>query len=422
MSHGAEKGSTALLRCAKPVLLLVFFLYPATFPPALLHADEFRLLPTIAEKFEYNDNLFVVPTSAPAYEKLHDFISTTSGGLHLLANTETLNVDFTGRVDQLLYLDNPNLDSTDQFYKASLGYAVNPKLSFSLRGEYNRDSRPDRDLYTSGLVVSAARRELSTEGFTANYALTDKTLSSLSYDHGEYWYRSPHFVDMTYDAASLSFARDLTDFLNNTKGRFNLGYMRYDFTGLTVDNYEATTGFEYALHEKWTFLVDGGARYTESAFQALQIVGVLGPYVFVSSQNVTSTGTAAIGTAMLSYRGESTTANLKANRDIMPAYGALGTVERTAVTLSINHKFTYELSGGFWGGYFTNISKNGQFAATAIDFDSWYVTPNIRYDFNRDMYLEGSYTFVKVVNNISVTTAYRNQVMLRFCVQHAILE
>ena len=59
---------------------------------------------------------------------------------------------------------------------------------------------------------------------------------------------------MAYDAASLSFVRDLTDLISNTKGRLNFGYMRYNFTGLTVNNYEATTGFEYALHEKWTFL------------------------------------------------------------------------------------------------------------------------------------------------------------------------
>ena len=44
---------------------------------------------------------------------------------------------------------------------------------------------------------------------------------------------------------------------------------------------------------------------------------------------MTSTGTAPVGTATLSYTGETTTANLTANRDIMPAYGSLGTVERT---------------------------------------------------------------------------------------------
>jgi len=410
-----------LLRCAKWVFL-VLFLWTAAFPPSLLHAEELRLLPSIAEKFEYNDNIFIVPSNAPPNQKLHDFISTTSGGLQLLSNTELMNLDVSARVDQLIYRDNTNLDSTDQFYKASLSYSVSPKLSLSLRGEYDRDSRPDRELYTSGLVLNAARREVSSEGFTGNYTLTDKTLASLSYDHGQYWYRSSTAVDMTYDAASLSFMRDLTGLMDNTKGRLNLGYMRYTFTGLEVDNYEATTGFEYALHEKWMFIVDAGARYTESYFQALQIVGILGPFIFVSNENMTSTGTAPIGTAKLSYKGETTTADLTANRDIMPAYGSLGTVERTAITFNISRKFTYELSGSFSGGYFTNISKGGQFAATPIDYESWYASPSIRYEFNRDMYLEGFYQFTKVDNNAVGTTANRNQVMLRFFVQHAVME
>ena len=410
-----------MLRCTKWVFL-VPFLWTAVFPPSLLHADEFRLLPSIAEKFEYNDNIFIVPSSAPSNQKLHDYISTTSGGLQLLSNTERMTLDVSARVDQLIYRDSTKLDSTDQFYKASLSYSVSPTLSLSVRGEFDRDSRPDRELFTSGIVLNALRREVSSEGFTGNYALTDKTLASLSYDHGNYWYRSLSAYDMTYDAASLAFVRDLTDLVSNAKGRLNVGYTRYNFTGLEVDNYEATTGFEYALHEKWTFLLDGGARYTESHFQALKIVGVLGPFIFVSKENMTSTGTAPIGTVKLSYKGETTTAELAANRDIMPAYGSLGTVERTAITFTVNRKLTYELSGSLSGGYFTNKSKGGQFAATPLDYETWFATPGIRYEFNRDMYLEGSYTFIKVDNKAAGTTADRNQVMLRFFVQHAIMQ
>ena len=87
-------------------------------------------------------------------------------------------------------------------------------------------------MYTSGLVLNALRREISSENITGNYALTDKTLASLSYDHGQYWYRTPASSDMTYDASNLSFVRDLTDLVHNLKGRLNFGYTRYNFTGL----------------------------------------------------------------------------------------------------------------------------------------------------------------------------------------------
>ena len=115
-----------MLRCAKWVFL-VLFLWPAAFSPSLLHADELRLLPSIAEKFEYNDNIFIVPSSAPSSQKLHDYISTTSGGLQLLDNTELMKLDVSARVDQLIYRDNPRFDSTDQFYKASLAVPWAPE-------------------------------------------------------------------------------------------------------------------------------------------------------------------------------------------------------------------------------------------------------------------------------------------------------
>jgi len=392
--------------------------------PLAALADEFRLLPSIAEKVEYNDNIFVTPSNAPASQKFHDFVSTTSGGLQLLSNTERLNLDVSARVDQLFYKENPSFNSTDQFYKAALKYSLTQKLSVSLRGEFDRDSRPDRELFTSGLVLSALRREVSMEGFTADYALSSLTTASLMYDHGQYWYRNSRGVDMNYDASSLSFIRDVSDYVRNLKARFTLGYSRYNFTGLEVDNYEATTGFEYALQEKWKFLMDVGARYTESYFEALKIIGILGPFVFVSPTNVTSTGTAFVGKATLVYTGEKTTANIISGRDVMPAYGSLGTVERTFATANISRKFTYELSGFLDGGYFINKSQAGQLAATPLNAETFYGTAGLRYEFSRDMFLEGSYNYVWIDNKAvnPGTIGRRNLFMVRFFVQHAILE
>ncbi len=404
--------------------LLFCLLVAVVLLPFAARADQFRLLPSVAQKAEYNDNIFIAPGNAPANQKFHDFISTTSGGLQLLSNTERLNLDVSARVDQLFYKDNHNLDSTDQFYKAGLKYSLTQKLAVSLRGEFDRDSRPDRELFTSGLVLNALRREMSMEGLTADYALTNLTTASLSYDHGAYWYRSNRGVDMTYDASSLSFFRDVSDYIKNTKARFTLGYMRYTFTGLEVDNYEATTGFEYAIQEKWKFLMDLGARYTESYFESLKIIGILGPFVFVSPTNVTSTGAAFVGKATLAYTGEKITANLVSGRDVMPAYGSLGTVERTYGIADIRRRFTYELTGFMNGGYFINKSQAGQLAATPLNYQTFYGTAGLRYEFSRDMYLEGSYNFVWIDNKSANpnTIGRRNLFMVRFFVQHAILE
>lgn len=413
--------------------VLSLLLFALIFLPSFARAAEFRLLPSVAEKLEYNDNIFLAPNNAPSSQRFHDYISTTSGGLQLLTNTEKLNLDLSARVDQLLYKENPNFNSTDQFYKAALKYSFTPKLAVSLRGAFDRDSRPDREFFTSGLVLNAARREVSSEGFTTDYALTDLTTASLSYDHGQYWYRNSRGVDTTFDASSLSFLRDISDFVKNTKARFTLGYTRYSYTGLTLDNYEATTGLEYAIHEKWKILLDVGGRYTETYFQQAQLVGFAGTFVggtlvsispILTAQNVTSTGTGFVGKATLAYAGEKTTANLASGQDVMPAYGSLGAVERTFVTADVSRKFTYELSGSLSGGYFLNKSQAGQFSATSLNFETYYVTGGLRYEFNRNMYLEGSYNYAWIENKAANpnTIAHRNLFMVRFFVQHAILE
>ncbi len=387
--------------------------------PAFAHSAEVRLLPSFAQKLEYNDNIFIRST---AVARTHDFISTTSGGLQLLTNTERLNMDFSARVDQLFYRDNPDLNSTDQFYKGSLRYSLSPKLTVSLRGAYNRDSRPDRELFTAGIVLNALRRVVSSEGITAEYTLGERTGAALSYDHGQYWYESNRSADMSYDVATLGFVHDLGKYVPNTKGRFNLGLTRYTFTGLEVNNYETTAGLEYALHEKLTFLIDAGVRYTESSFDYQSLVRVLGVGTFVLTQDATSRGTAAIGTARLSYKSEKTTADLSFNSDVMPAYGTAGTVERNSLILDLSHRFTYEMRGLLSAGYFTNKSRAAEFSTIEINTETLFAGPAIRYEFNKDMFLEGSYVFTRIEDKAAETRANRNLFFIRFFIQHAILE
>ncbi|MGD0231633.1 MAG: hypothetical protein ABSC19_14995 [Syntrophorhabdales bacterium] len=399
------------MKVAIALWLMVIFL------ASLAEAAEVRLLPSVSEQVEYNDNVFVTPT-----QQVHDVISTTSGGMELLENTERTNLDLSAKVNELVYCRNPSLDSTDQAYNGTLLYAVSPTLSLLTRGSFITDSRPDRLLYTTGLVLNSSRAEHSTGGITGSYNLTDTTTASLAYDYGHDWYRSSQLVDFTSDASSLSFVHDMSRYIPSAKASLTFAYSRYDFTGMEIDNYEAQAGLQYALHEKWSFLMNVGPRYTESTFQAMELLGIVGRREYYTIQNQTASGWAPAGSATLSYKGEVTTGDLTLNRDVMPAYGSLGTVERTAVTLTANRRLTYELSGTLSAGYFTNVSKAGQFAVNAINYETYFATPGIRYEFNRDMYLEGSYSFVEVDNKEAGTTAFRNLFMVRFFVQHAIME
>ncbi len=83
----------------------------------------------------------------------------------------------------------------------------------------------------------------------------------------------------------------------------------------------------------------------------------------------------------------------------------------------MRRRFTYELSGGMSVGYYLNKSNPGAIAGQAIDEETILVTPSMRYEFSRDMYLEASYSFTKVFYNISHNEADRNSFFVRFYIQ-----
>ena len=184
--------------------------------------------------------------------------------------------------------------------------------------------------------------------------------------------------------------------------------------------------------------VVAGLRRTESSFETFVPIGYIittAPFSItevLSEQTQTSEGWGGVGQATLSYKGEVTNASFAASRDVAPATGQNGTVERTSFTLSANRRLSYDLCGFLDAGYFINKSSGGQFSLAPVDFETLNVSPRIRYEFGRegsggsqsgrDMYVEASYTFTKLEDKIGQTTAYRNLFMVRFFAQHAVLE
>jgi hypothetical protein len=50
------------------------------------------------------------------------------------------------------------------------------------------------------------------------------------------------------------------------------------------------------------------------------------------------------------------------------------------------------------------------------------IAPGLRYDFTRDLFLEGVYSFTTIDNRHAGTTVDRNLFMLRLVVQHRLFE
>ena len=61
-------------------------------------------------------------------------------------------------------------------------------------------------------------------------------------------------------------------------------------------------------------------------------------------------------------------------------------------------------------------------AVTPFNYETVYGTAGIKYEFSRDMYLEGSYNLAWIDNKVANTIGKRNLFLVRFFVQHAIME
>jgi len=385
-------------------------------------ADDFKLTPAIGIKQEYSDNILYSPTEVKS-----DFLSTISPELVLTDKTERCELMASGRIDQRFYLHNSQINGTDQFYEGTGKYALTQRLNLNGRVYYSQDGRPGLDLLTTGLPLTNVTRERQNYTVGWDYRPSERNTFTFSYDYLSDQFNSLYYSDMEAHTFDLAASRDL-GFIRPTKVMIDMNYAKYNIPALKIDNYEATLGFQRAFTEKWSLSANGGARYTDSVTQATeQIVQPFPPIPFFQVIPIASTETTGwgwIGALSLNYQGEHNDSNgsLSVIHNILPASGYSGATERTSFVLGINKRFTYELYGTFSASYYINKSSPGQFSTLKIDENSTSVSPGIRYEFNREKFLEVSYSY-SITNYYEYSTwADRNAFMVRFRIQHDLIK
>ncbi len=379
--------------------------------------DEFKLIPSLSTKEEYNDNIFFSRD-----DKERDFITHISPGLELIDRTEKLDLSLLARLDGYLYGKNHDLNNVDQNYRGKLSYSLHPKMKISTGAGYTRDFRADRDLEETGLVTSAVRRDRQNYNAGAEYTFSERTIGSFSYLYDRSDYKDPEFIDVKGHDISLGFIHDLSKYFRATYGRMNFGYGRYEFSDSTIDYYYSTIGMSRALSEKWSILIDAGASYIRSEFE-VDTLAFVPPFFFgIVREQKKEEGVGWVGQGTLSYKGEKTNGELTFNHRMMPASGTAGVTERTTFILNIRHRFTYELSGGVLAGYYLNKADQGEFGTVATNKETLQISPRIRYEFNKDIALEASYSFAFVKDKEADTKAQRNLFMINFIIQYPLFE
>ena len=385
------------------VLILVFL------HSEQLWSDEFKITPSLHLKNEYNDNIFFDDEDD---ENIDDYIVTLSPGLKVSDRIDRLSTYISSRFDFIKYDENFDLDDTEQFYDGNFRYRITPRMNILTRARYTQDSRIDRDIEESGLIVGTSTRYRQNYDASWDYMLTEKALTTASYTYtqDDFDNNDDHeFIDSRSQNGTIGFSYSLESFLPNTFARINVGYELFSFDDSIIDEVRSSSlmiGATKNLNEKLAIILDIGKRYTVSE------------YLYTDE---TSTTRGMLGNITLKYNGEFTTVRLTAYQDLGTASGESGAIERRSLKLSIERRLSEELHLGLTSEYFSNKTDRDSYASDDIDEETLRINPWVRYNFTRDIDLEGSYVFTKLQDHEDEEKAYRNIFFIRLRIQLPII-
>lgn len=361
-------------------------------------AEGFNLIPRIALREEYNDNIFF-----SVNDRANDLITTVSPGLSLLDQTERLDLALTGVLDGIIYADNSELDAVDQHYVGNVAYRVTERFGVLSDAGYIKDSRPDRDILETGLVQGAEPRKRAFFSLGGNYRTAENTADRLSYRYEQSDYTDEEFADSRVHTVDFQHTWDARRVFAQTVGQLNLGYAGADFETSRVESVSGTLGATWNAAELWRLAVNLGLRYTVTDFTTVDAD--------------TTRDLSGVGRASVAYRGVFTTADLAFLHDIREARGRGETVTRTELT----GRTRYRLSERFYltlsAGYYLNRSPEDTGTTAEVDEQTLRVRPGLRYEFTEDLVANVDYRYTRVRDDVDRTTSSQNVVFGRIAWQ-----
>ena len=403
------------MTCLKKIGLAILLVSLAVVYADEIMADEFKLIPSIAVRGEYNDNIFYTVDDTE-----DDFITTISAGLELIERTERLDLDLSALVSPFYYADYSILDDVDQNYMGRVSYKINPSFGVNADALYNVSNRRDRDVETTGIVASNDKRKRGAFGLGLDYTMTEKTGMALSFDYLKDKWDSTNIdrQDLEDYKAVLNFTHNLSQFERPTIGRLNFGFERYKFEGQDIQtsdtyNYFTTIGGQHWFSETVNLLVDLGARYTDSDFVTPQLVFVPPSSTEIRIVEINNTGFGGTGQAILEKRGELTRGSIRIAYGVLPASGRGTTVQRFDVVLNLRRRLAERSAIGIATGFYNNKADRNEFSFRDLDENTFFIRPTIRWEFFDKFTLDAGYIFNYVDDRVDNDDTRRNLVYLQ---------
>lgn len=402
-------------------------------------AADNQLITSVAAIYQYNDNIFLNPDII-----LSDNIYTIAPKLELVRHSERYTVRVDGKLEFYRYQDNDAFDDTDQWYNGYFEATPSERWQVGIDAHVSDDNRPDRDIETTGLVLSNVRRRRINAGASANYTFSEMLATGLFLEFNRENFDDPEVSDRKDYHVVLAATHSLDAWLARTTGRLSLGYDHYEFersfeqTGTQggfdvttslddrtkVDNISLTFGTETALTEKVNLVVDLGGRYAHSK-RDLKLARIYSPPLITeapSSTDGTDDNFGFVGNVNLTYRGERSRSDLFLSNDLQPVSGNNATVNRTIVRLSGSRRLLEHLRGNLFLQWYRNENNSDDLTQDDIDTHTWNAGGGLRWALNDYFDLSANYVYTIYDNREAGTTAYRNLATILLEAHHDWLE
>lgn len=347
----------------------------AIFWHADVYADNDNLVLSVGLKEEYLDNIFF-----DSDDKIDDYITTLSTGIELRKRTERLKAGLKGLFDAVVYVDNNDLNNLDQYYKGYAEYFVTERLSVTGNASYKYDSRADRDVVETGLLLGTNVRKSQRYDGRIWYELSELSTVTLGYIYRKEAYDNREYDNDDVHSASALWRHDLGYWLPGVKSRVGFNYSRFNYQFTMTDNYSATVGGEKEISELYKFYFDIGGRYTH--YEAHN-----------DDEFAEEDKTGGLLKAGLKYMGEYVYTNMFILHDITAASGRGRTLERTSFVGSLRYRITEKLNSGLNGGYYWN---RGDISVDPFDKHTIRVVPYLTYQFTNNMRVKAAYTYTRI--------------------------
>ena len=370
----------------------------ASFSVPTVQADEKKVTPSVDVRQEYNDNLFLTQNN-----RLHDTVTTISPGLAYLRRNDRGEISLRGRIDSIHYADHRELDSTGEELSASGGYSLNQLLWLGADGLWGRDSQLGRDLETTGLAYSAARRTRQNYNLTGRLQLSEKDMLQINAGVNQYRYTDPQFSDVHGKTGRLTWSSDFSRYVANLVGQVLINYGRYEYTTAKVNTYTFGVGGEKKFNEVWS--VNGwlGPSYTETE------------YLFGSGWLTKDTSLS--GNLGLERKWETSSLALTLSQSVASDSGQNGTVNRSSLGSTYTRQLTRDLSLGLDLRYFRNKTAS-EYSSLNIDERNYQIEPKMTYRFTDDIRLESFYQHMFIDYMNDGTSRRRTLVFVKLVFSH----